>query len=238
MKKFEFLKEPFINWVNDKRQGIEQFQKFNPELNENEIIENAIIDNIEDIDNALNTLDCLPPDKINLIFQRFIYYYKNFIGNKAPVLFNINFEINNMPNALDWVLVNIAELNFFDMSGIEYKKIYNQCHYCGKPDEFEHKSGNKKFNKKRKYCHIYDCDFLKITDGSNPLQHELCCFGKYALSKKKLYQQMKAAKVPRKEKIEKFISYCDNKLKECEKIKWTVQTKEQKAIFESDWYES
>lgn len=236
MNNFDFLKEPFLNWLKEKKKDIEEFQNFNLAQNAKEILDYNDID-ISELDKNLQNLDCLPPDAMDLLLKRFVYYYKNFISKDAPVLFKVNFEINNLPNALDWLLVNIADLNFFDISEIEYKQIYKQCHHCGKPNEFEHISGNKKFNKKVRFCHSYDCENLNKTDGSNPLEHENCCFGKYAQAKKKLYQQMKATKVTKEEKIKKFIEYCENKLKECHNIKWTVQTDKTPAKNEIEWFD-
>lgn len=236
MNNFDFLKEPFLDWLKEKKKDIEEFQNFNLAQNAKEILDYNDID-ISELDENLQNLDYLPPDAMDLLLKRFVYYYKNFISKDAPVLFKVNFEINNLPNALDWLLVNIADLNFFDISEIEYKQIYKQCHHCGKPNEFENISGNKKFNKKVRFCHSYDCENLNKTDGSNPLEHETCCFGKYAQAKKKLYQQMKATKVTKEEKIKKFIEYCENKLKECHNIKWTVQTDKTPAKNEIEWFD-
>ena len=124
---------------------------------------------------------------------------KNALAN------DIELKINNLPNALKWTLVNISELRFFDMSGIKFQEPYNQCRYCGKPNEFEHETGIKNFNKKIKYCHDFNCKGMKETDGSNPMSHENCCFGRFALSKKKLYQQMRAPKRSEEEKIKLFL---------------------------------
>ena len=234
MYNFDYLKEPFINWLKEKQKEIKEFQDFDLAKNAQEMLNYNYID-IPELDKTLLNLDCLPPSGMNLLFQRFIYYYKNFIPKDAPVIFKVDFEINNLPNAIDWLLVNIADLKFFDMEGIEYKQIFNQCHYCGEPNEFKHIKGNKKFNKKVRFCHSYDCKNLDKTDGSNPLEHEHCCFGKYAQAKKKLYQQMKAKKISQEEKIEKFIAYCENRLEECQNIKWTPQTN--KTAAKSEWFE-
>lgn len=237
MNNFDFLKEPFFNWLDEKIKEVKDFQNFSLAKNANEIsIYDSGVD-FSELDENLQNLGCLPPSAMNLLLQRFIHYYKDFVPKDAPVLFKIDFEINNLPNALDWLLVNIADLNFFDMSGIEYKQVFNQCHYCGEPNEFKHFSGSKKFNKKIRFCHSFDCQNLNKTDGSNPLEHESCCFGKYAQSKKKLYQQMKAKKVSKEDKIKKFIAYCENKLEECKDIKWTVQTISTPAKHESVWFE-
>ena len=236
MEKFNFLKEPFLDWLKEKKKDIEEFQHFNFAQNAKEILDYNDID-ISELDENLQNLDCLPPNAMDLLLKRFVNYYKNFVPKDAPVLFKVNFEINNLPNALDWLLVNIADLNFFDMREIEYKQIFNQCHYCGEPNLYKNKYGNKFFNKKIKYCHSYDCEKTKQNGGSRPAEHPSCCFGKYALSKKKLYQQMKAKKVTKEEKIKKFIEYCENKLEECHNIKWTVQTDKTPAKNEIEWFD-
>jgi len=236
MDKFDFLKTPFIDWIQDKQSLIKDFKTFNIKKNTEEILHYDDFD-IAEIDKLLECLANLgPPSMMEAVFKRFAYIYGNFIPQDTPVLCDIELKINNLPNALKWTLVNIFELRFFDMSGIKYQEPYNQCRYCGKPNEFEHENGVKKFNKKIKYCHDFNCKGLKETDGSNPMSHEHCCFGKFALSKKKLYQQMRAPKRSEAEKIKLFLEYCDLQLQENEKNKWTIQTENNTAINEDDWY--
>ena len=253
MSNFGFLKEPFLDWLKEKKKDIEEFQNFNLVQNAKEILDYNDID-ISELDENLQNLDCLPPNAMDLLLKRFVNYYKNFISKDAPVLFKVNFEINNLPNSyqnrweelqskkstytgskIDLLYVSAVEKE--DITNELKQKFYNQCHYCGKPNEFEHISGNKKFNKKVRFCHSYDCENLNKTDGSNPLEHENCCFGKYAQAKKKLYQQMKAIKVTKEEKIKKFIEYCENRLEECHNIKWTVQTDKTPAKNEIEWFD-
>lgn len=240
MHKFEFLKEPFLDWLKEQQSRITKIK--NLDFNKNtkdcyslwddfdiDKIDKHLIEIIKEID---------LPDVISLILQRMSYFYEKLgIFKYSPTLCEIKFNLSNLPNALNWTLVNIKELNFFDTDNLNIQIPYNQCHYCGKPYYFEYKYGNKKFNKKTKYCHDFDCNYLTKTDGSNPLLHENCCFGKYAQSKKKLYQKMKAKKVSKEDKIKTFITYCNKKLRDNEKIEWTIQTKNKDAIYQDDWYE-
>ena len=107
------------------------------------------------------------------------------------------------------------------MSDIDFKLPYNQCHYCGKPNSFMHQTGVKSFNRKRKYCHDSKCAKIHDANGSNPKEHEKCCFGKFAIEKKKLYEQMRRIKTEDsiQEKMELFIAYCEKRFNENLKIK-------------------
>ena len=237
MSKFEFLKEPFTEWTKEKQSIISNFKIFDVKKNTKEILSYEDID-ITEIELLLEKLATIgPPSMMKAIFRRLSYVYGDFIPKNAPVLCDIELRINNFPNALRWTLVNIAELQFFDMSDIEFIEPFNQCRQCGQPNEFEHEKGIKKFNKKTKYCHNFNCKGLDKTDGSNPMLHENCCFGKFALTKKKLYQQMRATKRSEDEKIKLFLEYCDLQLQENEKNKWTIQAKNNPAIHEDNWYD-
>jgi len=285
MSKFEFLKEPFIRWLKEKQHEINKFKKFDKKSNA-KMIESLEANkiNFKNLDKILIKLSEIgTPDTIQLILERFIYYYHNsWIPKEAPIISKVKYDIFYTPNALNWTLVNVHELNFFDMSDIDYEVPYNQCRFCGHPDGFDHFDGYKHFNKKLKYCHDYDCtglfsnqyhfiedekgniETLAGYSGSRPNEHlENCCYRKYAIPKKKLYQQitnilkMKYTKTSddelienifeidyniefektKKEKAAKlFIDYCNLKLKENENIQWTIQTKSKKAVFIDDWF--
>ncbi len=233
-----FLKEPFLKWLEEKREYIKQHKNFDYKKNAKEILAYDSYD-IETIDSFIKKfINNFPPSVIKLLVERISAYYSEWIDEKIPEICSINFIQNEFPNALNWTIVNVYELKFFDMSNIDFEIPYNQCHYCGKPDEFEHKNGIKKFNKKSKFCHCYYCEYLNYADGSRPNLHKNCHYGKYALIKRKLYQKMTTGKRTKEEKIKIFINdFCEKRLQENHKINWSIQTKNRKAILKKYWYE-
>ena len=239
MDKFDFLKEPFKKWVQEKRDIIKNLKEFDLKENTKDLL---MFDNeldINQIDKILKYISELgPPFFIDKLLKRFAYHYSNSMSlENAPVFTEVKFEINNLPNALEWTIVNVAELRFFDMNGINYNEPYNQCHYCGEPDEYEHKSGTKRFNSKVKYCHDFNCDSLKIAGASNPMLHEKCHYGIFAKMKKRLYQQMRTRKLTKEEKIKLFLDFCEERLIANDNISWNVQTKDTPAKFHDEWFE-
>ena len=73
MNNFDFLKEPFLDWLKEKKKDIEEFQNFNLAQNAKEILDYNDID-ISELDENLQNLDCLPPDAMDLLLKRFFYY--------------------------------------------------------------------------------------------------------------------------------------------------------------------
>lgn len=53
-----------------------------------------------------------------------------------------------------------------------------------------------------------------------------------------MYEQIRRIKTENdiEAKMELFIAYCEKRFKENLKIKWSIQTEHQKAIFEDDWF--
>ena len=238
MEKFDFLKEPFLIWLNEKKDIINNNKNIDIKQNTKNLL-NIDSYNVELIDNCIKEIidQGLPPDDaMKLVIDRINYYYSDWIPKSAPVMCITDFHCSNFPNALNWTLVNVYELNFFDMADIDFDIPYNQCRYCGKPDFYEHESGQREFNKKAKYCHKSDCKHLSDSTGSKPLNHSECHWGEFALKKKTLYQQMKACKKSNEEKNNLFRNFCETRLQDNLDVQWTIQTQNKKAIFHDDWY--
>lgn len=233
------LKDTFNKWLKEKQQTTKEYKNLDLEENQKELLQYENYD-IDLIDNCIKEIinQGFPPSALSLVIKRINHFYSDWIPKQAPSICIINFDCKNYINALEWTLVNIHELNFFDMSDIDFKLPYNQCHYCGKPNSFMHQTGVKSFNRKRKYCHDSKCAKIHDANGSNPKEHENCCFGKFAIEKKKLYEQIRRIKTENdiEAKMELFIAYCEKRFKENLKIKWSIQTEHQKAIFEDDWF--
>lgn len=115
-----------------------------------------------------------------------------------PSPFCLNFKVVVSPkiNALEWLLVHIADLKYFEFSDFvksKYEKPHNQCMICGKPDFYEKEitKGEKKikieFSSKRKYCHVLGCS----EDNPNPSDHtDGCHYKEWAYVKKSMNQKL------------------------------------------------
>ncbi|HEY8269726.1 MAG TPA: hypothetical protein VIG33_02475 [Pseudobdellovibrionaceae bacterium] len=107
-----------------------------------------------------------------------------------PFSLTIETTQDRYAKALDWVCVQIMELN---LQGLELpENVYDlvdepvlQCRYCGKLDT---DAKGREFNRKRKYCHSLKCTESKSV---NPEHHIGCCFGEWARKKKLLVQALK-----------------------------------------------
>ena len=75
MYNFDYLKEPFINWLKEKQKEIKEFQDFDLAKNAQEMLNYNYID-IPELDKTLLNLDCLPPSGMNLFTITKILYLK------------------------------------------------------------------------------------------------------------------------------------------------------------------
>lgn len=115
-----------------------------------------------------------------------------------PSPFCLSFKLTISPkiNALEWLLVHVADLKYFEFNDFvksKYEKPYNQCITCGMPDFYEKLipySRNKEkveFSSKKKYCHMYEC----AEDNPNPSEHaEGCHYKEWAYIKKSMNQKL------------------------------------------------
>jgi len=137
-----------------------------------------------------------------------------YIMNKA---LGLNFDYNND--------------SIWDIEMSEYLEIpYNQCYYCGRPNE--DLLGNK-FNKKKKYCHTNYCDL----GNTNEYAHtEQCCYRQFRMRQKlfrELLDKISTGKIEkyfslnnseRQNLIKKeFINFCENLYNTNLKIDYTIQ---------------
>lgn len=146
-----------------------------------------------------------------IVGKSLIFHHKLPI---EPFSLSLNREKDQFANALDWTYVQIRELNLngFDLSLIdpfveEDEPIF-QCHFCGCLDE---DVGNRKFNKKRKYCHAKNCKEKKSV---NPEHHMDCCYGQWAGKKKGLIQTLKRHYKGRQKGIDAFNKFCEERYQE------------------------
>lgn len=113
----------------------------------------------------------------------------------SPFCLSYKLVINPKINALDWLLVHIADLKYFEFNDFvqsKYEKPYKQCLVCGKPDYYEIKSFNgikekHYFSHKNKYCHKDGC----MIEDANPQEHaEGCHYKEWAYIKKSMNQKL------------------------------------------------
>lgn len=194
------------------------------------------------------TLNLLAPEIVHL-------YLKEGIDPKCNLTINMDVDFQRKENALDWLLFQVAELNFFTWSPKLYNKIQvpkNQCFYCGQPD-FYIKFGQIKFNGRDRFCHKIGCQ-----KGANPEKHvDGCCYKNWARRKKTLEDKLDKACVEFYEKREDFedgklsrdkelritqkarkvfIEFCEKQYAENLKINYTIQEGPEPALNLNDFY--
>lgn len=113
----------------------------------------------------------------------------------SPLILNLEMKINPRLNALEWLLIQVADLKYFEFNEFltkHYEKPYNQCLVCGKPDYYEITNPNNKiikryFSHKKKYCHMFRC----AENCSNLQEHEDGChYKEWAYLKKSMNQKL------------------------------------------------
>ncbi len=156
----------------------------------------------------------------------------------SPFCLSYKLVINPKINALDWLLVHIADLKYFEFNDFvqsKYEKPYKQCLVCGKPDYYEvinplGKKIQKEFSYKNKYCHLFEC-----TEGDpNPQEHvNGCHYKEWAYIKKSMNQKLSRCL----QRLKKYQSQKTNNIFIQEKIDKKIEetTKEFYQIFE-DFY--
>ena len=126
----------------------------------------------------------------------------------SPYCLSYKLSVNPKINALEWLLVHVADLKYFEFNDFvksKYEKPYLQCLVCGKPDYYEittprGKKEQRYFSHKKKYCHRYEC----VEDNPNPQEHVIGChYKEWAYIKKSMNQKLSRA-YKRLEKIEKI----------------------------------
>lgn len=158
----------------------------------------------------------------------------------SPFCLSYKLVINPKINALDWLLVHVADLKYFEFNDFvksKYEKPYKQCLVCGKPDFYEitnpmGKKIPKEFSHKKKYCHVYNC----AEDDPNPQEHaQGCHYKEWAYVKKSMNQKLSRCL----ERIKKYKSKKSSNLFEQEKVDKKIEEAEKEfyQIFENFYLE-
>lgn len=186
------------------------------------------------------------------------YLQDKLTPQPSPFCLSYKLVVNPKINALDWLLVHVADLKYFkfnDFVQSKYKKPYKQCFVCGKPDFYEiiNQRGKKirrEFSHKKKYCHLFGC----TEDDSNPQEHASGChYKEWAYTKKSMNQKLSRALKRIKKyqsntysdilKQEKFLEakkefyqifedfYLEQYKKDC-KILYTIRTSKDDEVFD------
>lgn len=139
----------------------------------------------------------LPEKYLNITLDVLISHLQDKLTPQpSPYCLSFKLVLSPKINALGWLLVHIADLKYFEFNDFvksKYRKPYNQCIICGKPDFYEREmtEGGKKlkfeFSSKKKYCHVLDCS----EDSSNPSEHvNGCHYKEWAYIKKSMNQKL------------------------------------------------
>jgi hypothetical protein len=170
-------------------------------------------------------------------------YQTNYIFETYGKQIFFNVSIEEKPSyfkAIDWVMVNIKELNleglnfsyeyhYDDVMEEFYREPYKQCRCCGRLDkDTRTNTKNNTFNNKSKFCHLNDCELTSL----NPNDHEEgCCYREWKIIKKHLKQKFKRImlnkKSSRNEKektiTDLFIQFCNDRLEHNKSIENEVR---------------
>lgn len=148
-------------------------------------------------------------------------------------------KIGRQLNALQWLLPQVDDLGLFELPDKVkqyYKKPYNQCLYCGKPDFYIRNKKEIAFNEKIRLCHHDNCDMAQTNLGD----HDINCHYKIWKQKKKNLHQtiLRNSKFYNGDKwhdknvdnklIKTFLEFCDKQFNDNLKIDYTIQ-------FWSEW---
>lgn len=220
-KSFEFLKDPFKKWFEYKADEIYDIGE-----KAAEIMPKAL----KISDGAFYDKYIRPIKNLNLIEREIFFKALSYhlAEDYSPLPYVIKYVIKQdkdvMPNALDWLLVHVKNLNLFefdeDLIGY-YKEPINQCIYCGKPDFFLAPPSETKFsfNRKRRFCHELEC---VEHSGSNTNEHAKAChYYLWTRKKKTLVERMSKAKPKRA--VEIFIDFCEKQLIKNLNIEYFIQ---------------
>lgn len=198
MKTFNFLIPALVEWLTSKWETA--FQSSTLDFTEEEFIKKFVEPykgyNLEELKIITKEQTRLSPAHLGKI-----------------ILFDVKIGKQTHYNAINWTMINIAELNLYGLDFLKLsedkfedycdesaeQKHYdnmdflhtfttmpkNQCHFCGQPDK---DSIGKHFSKRRKFCHLKEC-----AEGEpNIYYHEEgCCFRKWKTIKKHYRQKLK-----------------------------------------------
>lgn len=143
-------------------------------------------------------------------------------------------RIGRQLNALQWLLVQVVDLGLFELPNKlnqYYKKPYNQCLYCGKPDFYIRNKKEIAFNEKIRFCHHDNCDMTQTNFGDHDIN---CHYKMWKQKKKNLHQTiLRNSKFYNGDKwhdinvdnklIRTFLDFCENQFNDNLKIDYTIQ---------------
>lgn len=263
MGKFNFLKDEFCDWY------MNLYAETWTEWHTNDIPE-ELLDELKMSEDEYRELFIRPYIKLarNLSKEQ-LKLAIHSLGNNltdyctpqpSPFCLDLIMSINPKLNALDWLLVHVADLAFFDFSEEiqkRYKKPLRQCIVCGLPDEYPvinpaDKVLYKKFDNRTNHCHKFDCTTGDSNTGSG--HSEGCHYKEWARTKKTLGQKIERAvekahnidenySFADKERDQKimetpfqiFMDFCEQQLEKNMQIQYTIQHQDLKAINLNDF---
>lgn len=187
-RQYKFLTERFEDWF------LSKYDNFSEQAHD----ERGTC--YEDYKYIANKLNMSPENFVNIFCEPYanldeetIYEIQSvqsdflFQHSKSKVTFKYNYEYLNMKNALEWLLVNIVDVNLFKLNKTlkYYKKPELQCHYCGK---LRMDPKDKRFNDGHFFCHARGCK----SKSKNPKPHmeAKCCAGFWQFDKKSFTTKM------------------------------------------------
>lgn len=218
------LKESFIKWLEEKGNEVYDIGETAAET-----LPKAL--NLEQnvfYDKYIKPIADLSKLQRHVFFKTLSYHLADKYSPLPYVIkYSINQNIDLRPNALDWLLVHVRNLNLFEFDEkipYECPEPYNQCIFCGRPDSYRIKDGRKEliinFDKKKHFCHEFDCHNIGI---SNPEVHEPNChYAIWARKKKTLIDRIKHSR-SKERAIEIFLDFCEKQFQENMTIKYFVQ---------------
>lgn len=244
------LSETFEHWYFNKLNEIDKNKNLKILLDN--ILSKLAISEDEFYETYINPFKSLSKEDLNTVFSILAPELLEAYTNETTIIFDceLKFDLSmtRKKNALCWLLFQIEELGIFNLSP-RLKKLrivpFHQCYYCGKPDNYIKNGIIRKFNLKEVYCHNNGCH-----RGSNPDQHDNCCYAKWTRRRKSLEKALSVAdnlyheienyeneKLSKEQifilnnKLDKiFLDFCEKQYQENLKINYTIQEYDNKAI--------
>ena len=194
--KYPELSEKFCKWFEKEYTYV--WEEWHGENISEEMLAEMKLSDEDYFDMYIRPYLKLPEEQLRTTLNILGSYLKDKLTPQpSPFCLTMQFVVSPKINALEWLLVHIADLKYFEFNDFiknKYKKPYKQCLICGKPDFYERlitKSDKKEkrfeFSSKEKYCHVCGC----TEDSSNPREHvKGCHYKEWAYIKKSMNQKL------------------------------------------------
>ena len=232
-EKYQILKKPFENWF------LERYTKFLNELR----YENYPVDLLTALNISQKKFDEIYIKPFRELNERHLeLVLKSLCANLKEEISSSDYSYilckqprtGRQLNALQWLLVQIKDLNLFELPNNVlkyYKESYNQCLYCGKPDYYIKKNQRILFNNKNHFCHKDKCIISEADLSSHDNE---CHYKKWRQTKKNLNQNLSrnatyyngeiAHDINVNNKlIRTFLDFCEKQYQKNLKIEYTIQ---------------